>query len=95
MSESGPVLVQSRPVIKEAFYFDGTAESAQELVLWAREHVADAPIERYDGGLRIETLEGSLFREGPGWIIKGLKDEFYPCDEEIFESSYQRLVHRP
>lgn len=25
------------------------------------------------------------------WIIKGLKGEFYPCDADVFEQSYDRV----
>ena len=25
------------------------------------------------------------------WIIRGMKKEFYPCDNEVFESKYEQL----
>ena len=37
----------------------------------------------------IPTLEG-VMRARPGdWIIKGVKGEFYPCKNEIFEATYE------
>lgn len=28
------------------------------------------------------------------WIIRGLKDEFYPCDEQTFASTYEKVEDR-
>lgn len=40
-------------------------------------------------GLEIETLEGTHLAIENDYIIKGIKDEFYPCKPEIFEASYE------
>jgi hypothetical protein len=29
------------------------------------------------------------------WIIRGLKGEFYPCDDEVFRSSYTEVEEVP
>lgn len=43
----------------------------------------------YDGGIAIETREG-VMRADPGdWVIKGVKEEFYPCKPDIFEATYE------
>lgn len=26
------------------------------------------------------------------WIIRGVQGEFYPCDEQVFEQTYERLI---
>jgi hypothetical protein len=39
----------------------------------------------------IETLEG-VMRAKPGdWIITGINGEKYPCDNEIFEKTYDKV----
>lgn len=41
--------------------------------------------------LIIPTLEGDM-RCGVGdWIIKGVKGEFYPCKDDIFQATYEEV----
>jgi hypothetical protein len=42
----------------------------------------------FDIGLKISTLEGTHKATIGDFIIKGIKGEFYPCKEEIFNLSY-------
>ena len=37
----------------------------------------------------IETLEGTMTARQGDFIIKGIKDEFYPCKPDIFEQTYE------
>ena len=39
--------------------------------------------------LKIATLEGDMIAQLGDWIIKGVKGEFYPCNPEIFEATYE------
>lgn len=41
--------------------------------------------------LKIKTLEGNMDVKVGDHIIKGIKGEFYPCDPEIFEMTYERV----
>lgn len=41
------------------------------------------------GGLYIEAMEGQEFVKPGSFIIKGVKGEIYPCDEEIFHLTYE------
>jgi len=43
------------------------------------------------GGLIITTLEGNMIAQVGWWIIKGVKGEFYPCDPDIFELTYEKV----
>lgn len=47
----------------------------------------------FDNGinLKIETLEGVMSASIGDYIIKGIKGEFYPCKEDIFQESYDKL----
>ena len=42
-------------------------------------------------GLKIFTLEGPLCAQIGDFIIRGVKGEFYPCREDIFEETYEEL----
>ena len=39
-------------------------------------------------GLYIKTLEGVMEANVGDYIIKGVKNEFYPCREDIFKMTY-------
>lgn len=41
-----------------------------------------------DTTLVIPTLEGNMRADMGDWIIKGVKNEFYPCKPDIFERTY-------
>lgn len=41
--------------------------------------------------LTIETLEGTMNANIGDWIIKGVKGEFYPCTDEIFQLTYEKV----
>lgn len=38
----------------------------------------------------IETLEGAMRLEKGNWLIQGVEGEFYPCRDDIFQSTYRR-----
>lgn len=44
-----------------------------------------------DGGW-IVTLEGRMEFSPGDWIIKGVKGEFYPCQDEIFRLTYEAVA---
>lgn len=39
--------------------------------------------------VEIETLEGTMTAHVGDWIIRGVKDEFYPCKPDIFDATYE------
>jgi len=39
--------------------------------------------------LMIQTLEGVMTANVGDWIIKGVKDEFYPVKDDIFRLTYE------
>ena len=41
--------------------------------------------------LIITTLEGNHTARVGDWIIKGVKGEFYPCRQDIFELTYELI----
>ena len=39
----------------------------------------------------IQTLEGEVTLYDDCYVIKGIKGEFYPCQKEIFEATYDKV----
>ena len=50
-------------------------------------------IEAYqtDEEMEIETLEGVMKADKGDWIIKGVKGELYPCKNDVFEMTYEKV----
>lgn len=40
----------------------------------------------------IETLEGVMTASKGDYIIEGVKGEYYPCRQDIFEETYEEVV---
>lgn len=80
---------RKKPVVIEAVQFTGFDGSpdlvGQEMALF----LESAVISFKDGGLVIHTLEGNMRVDVGDWIIKGIKNEFYPCKSDIFEATYE------
>ena len=77
---------RKKPVVIEAIQFNG--HNFAEI----GEFVGDAG---FSGGshitatLQIRTLEGKMTALQGDWIIKGVAGEFYPCNLDIFEMTYE------
>jgi len=95
------VKYRKKPITIEARQFDGTQKNATEIINWvldgggtARWRCADqAPCSGGDENhtLVVDTLEGTM-KVGTGWwVIQGVKGEFYPCADEVFEAGYDSM----
>jgi hypothetical protein len=42
--------------------------------------------------LVVSTLEGDMSASVGDFIIKGVKGEFYPCKEDIFDMTYETVI---
>ena len=42
-------------------------------------------------GLKIYTLEGKMNASVGDYIIQGVRGEFYPCKQDIFEETYSQV----
>lgn len=78
---------RKKPVWIEARHF--TNDTANEVAKWCNGHI----IARLDNAemkyMHIYTLEGTMTANFGDWIIKGVKGEFYPCREDIFNETYE------
>lgn len=85
---------RKKPVVIEAVQFDGSWESAKPILEWMEEALsleATSPtwMDINGGEIYIWTLEGRMIASKGDFIIKGVKNEFYPCKPEIFEATYE------
>lgn len=78
---------RKKPVVIEAELFtNATKDRCFNFVTCNR--YADRA-ENGDPVLRIQTLEGEMTANVGDWIIKGVKGEFYPCKDDIFQATYE------
>ena len=78
---------RKKPVVIEAVQFDGSEDSFGELSTFT-----DYTIKNPEGDkLVIPTLEGDHEVSKGDWVIKGVKGEFYPCKNDIFEMTYEEV----
>lgn len=76
-----------------------------EAIQWTGENTgavmafAPAGVIAYDPGynfphtLTIRTLGGKTTADVGDWIIRGIKDEYYPCKPDIFAGSYDEIMN--
>jgi hypothetical protein len=43
----------------------------------------------------VETLEGRMKGKAGDFLIKGIKGEMYPCAEDIFRATYEKVRDTP
>lgn len=85
---------RKKPVVISAFrlYHDPIPD-------WFMGHVSDDSAvlhgqngDRHRNGATIVTLEGRLHASPGDWIIRGVKNEIYPCKHDIFEATYEPVT---
>lgn len=83
---------RKKPVIIEAIQWNG--DNATEIYLFFKTvlHNYYFEIDEADQVIRIETLEGIMTANKGDYIIKGVKNEFYPCKPDIFEQTYEEVI---
>jgi hypothetical protein len=87
-----------KPVPVEAILWDGSQSEAGEIILWmddfgttAEYKETNETVHRRHPEIRIHTLEGKMAASPGDWIIKGVKNEFYPCKPDIFDATYDYI----
>jgi len=75
---------RKKPVVIEAIQYDG--DNWDDIEVWTDFR---AKYWRSSNVMAIETLEGTMTANVGDWIIKGVKGEFYPCKNDIFEATYE------
>jgi len=80
---------RKKPVVIEAWQFDGSWESARPIIAWINDKHTSWRYFYHDGSMIIRTLEGDMVASPGDWIIRGVKGEFYPCKPDIFAATYE------
>lgn len=77
---------RKKPLMIEAIQWNGA--NGTEIAEWAGNNISfPSP----NGNMPVHTLEGTLYASVGDWIIKGIKEEFYPCKPDIFEQIYEPI----
>lgn len=81
---------RKKPIVIEAIQYVGS--NSEQIDRWMQSHGAEpTPIPEWRQPLEIKTLEGTMLANVGDWIIKGVKDEFYPCKPDVFEATYEAV----
>jgi len=86
-------LFKKKAIVIEAFQWTG-GEDQKEDPEWACEAIERGDVFFTDTIPRllvIKTLEGEMKATPGDYIIKGIKGEIYPCKEDIFNETYEKV----
>jgi hypothetical protein len=84
---------RKKPVVIDAFQYTGES-STNNFPSWLKEAAIDMKVyfnTHHGMSLTIKTLEGDHRADINDWIIKGIKNELYPCNPDIFEATYEEV----
>lgn len=86
-------LYRKLPVTVQAWQIPYSDEMTRPIPQFIVEAHHEGKLERLDdGSLRVKTSKDSSAIGTPGdWIIKGVKDEVYPCRADVFELTYEKV----
>ena len=76
---------RKKPVVIEAIQWLGT--NYEEVCVF----LGDNDLPWVESKLRISTLEGVMEASEGDWIIRGVKNEIYPCKPDIFQATYEAV----
>lgn len=90
---------RKKPVVIEAMQFKKeftktliTKDNIPEICEWVRSRGGNITTENFpETVLVISTLEGVMIARTGDYIIRGVKGEFYPCRQDIFEATYEAV----
>ena len=75
-----------KPVAIEAIQL--TDKNHPEIIQWLSSYNVESYILN-SSEFYVKTLEGDMKANIGDYIIKGVKNEFYPCREDIFKMTYE------
>lgn len=76
---------KKKPVVIEARQFKEVSDGSV-IAEWCGGTNENSPNQ-----IDIKTLEGVMTASLGDFIIKGVKNEFYPCKSDIFEATYEQV----
>lgn len=78
---------KKKPVIIDAIQWHGNIEDLKPFI----NEGMDYTFNNLSKQLWIHTLEGAMHVKENAWVIRGVQGEFYPCQGDIFEETYEPL----
>ena len=78
---------RKKPVVIEAYCYNQQRDNYRPD--WFQDAVTERVIDTYEDHAIIRTLEGDMRANLGDWIIRGVKNELYPCKPDIFEATYE------
>ena len=78
---------RKKPVVVEAFQW-----TIDEVPDWWRKASGNFLVDGGTGSVFIPTLEGTHEAKVGDFIIQGVKGELYPCKNDIFAVTYERVI---
>lgn len=78
---------RKKPVVIEAIQWTG--DNFEKIKEFSASGIISHLNDHNDNRIAITTLEGIMIGSKGDWIIKGVKDEIYPCRADIFEATYE------
>lgn len=83
---------RKKPVVIEAIQLGASPDELDAALMFcacAVEVVHDAETQSH--AIAIDTLEGRMLARLGDWIIRGVKNELYPCKPDIFAATYEAV----
>jgi len=82
---------RKKPVVIDAWQFNG--EDGMKWPKWIHEWRTPEGLVAYflEGKIWIPTLEGMMTGQPGDWIIRGIRGELYPCKDDIFKATYEKV----
>jgi hypothetical protein len=86
---------RKKPVVITARQFETNNETGDknmnDLCIWMNQG-RDQMVAWHNGTyIFIQTLEGEMKAQVGDWIIQGVNGEFYPCRNDIFQKTYEKV----
>lgn len=81
------VKFRKKPLEIEAIKYTGQLSYDEMLTAWGADFAKDSYHDAF--GLRVLTREGVMYPSVGDYIIRGIAGEYYSCQAEIFEKSYE------
>jgi hypothetical protein len=92
---------RKKPVVIDAVQYNpigpGSAQFFNDMPEWLEAAYDEEPAKISNvmiegkNKLEIKTLEGIMHAEVGDWIIRGIKGELYPCRDDIFRATYEKV----
>lgn len=91
----GKMKYRKKPIIVEVWQLQMPMTSwlmaSMPRWLYDNRHLLYFDIDNKGDFMKIRTLEGDMFARSGDYIIKGIRDEIYPCRQDIFKETYEQV----